>query len=155
MRMLIGVTNCHKAIYPAALVREEPPNNAHCQEVSRITWIPDAQKVGIEVKFFFGRGGTREPEADEVFLNADDTYDGLIDKVRAMCAWAYDQGYDFLMKADIDSYVNVPNLLVSEFRDWDYTGRGWGLGYILSRKAMKLIADTKLQPNYAEASYRQ
>jgi len=128
MKMLIGVTNCHQAVYPAALVRSEPPNNAHCQEASRATWMQDANEADIDVKFFFGRGATRTAEADEVFLDVDDSYDGLIDKVRGMCDWAYNQGYDFFMKIDIDSYVHIKNLLASEFRDWDYTGRGWGLG---------------------------
>ena len=153
MRFLCAITTCHNAVYPAALVRKEPPNNAHCHEASRETWIKDARAAGIDVRFFFGRGATREPLEDEVFLDVDDSYDGLIDKVAGICKWADEHEYDFVMKIDIDSYVNIKNLLASEFRDWDYTGRGWGLGYILSRKAMKLVAGARDRLSWAEDSH--
>jgi hypothetical protein len=153
MRLLIGILNCHRAVYPEVLSRAEPPNNSLCADVARKTWIREAAEAGIDVKFFFGRGGTREPLADEVFLNVDDSYEGLIDKVSEMCKWAWVNGYDYFMKVDVDSYVHVKNLLASEFRDWDYTGRGWGLGYILSRTAMKVVSQTTQRLSWAEDSH--
>jgi hypothetical protein len=152
-RILIGITACHKAVYSEVLSRKEPPNNSLCAAYSRKTWMKDAAALGVDVKFFFGRGGTREPLEDEIFLDCDDSYDGLVEKVRHMCEWAYAHGYDFLMKTDIDSYIHVANLLKSEFFEWDYAGRGWGLGYLLSRKAMRIVASAGQRLSWAEDSH--
>jgi|SRR5271166_4612503 len=153
-KILCGITNCHTAVYPDVLSRKEPPNNTLCIRAARETWIKDATRAGIDVKFFLGRGGTRAPEPDEVFLDCDDSYDGLVDKVTAMCAWALEHDYEYLMKVDVDSYVHVQNLLrESEFFKWDYVGRGWGLGYLLSRKGMEVIAEAKQRRSWAEDSH--
>ena len=71
MRILIGVTNCHAAVYPEVLSRKEPPNNSLCVKAARETWIKDATRAGIDVKFFFGRyndppGTALVPQDDEV-----------------------------------------------------------------------------------------
>jgi hypothetical protein len=160
MRILVGVTNCHKAVYPEALSRKEPPNNSLCVKAARDTWIKDATSAGIDVKFFFGRyndppGTALVPQDDEVFLDCDDSYDGLVDKVTAMCAWAFTHGYDYFMKVDVDSYVHVQNLIKAmvEFSKWDYVGRGWGLGYLLSRAAMKIVMEERQKRSWAEDSH--
>lgn len=158
MRILIGVVSCHKAVYPDVLSRKEPPNNAPCQNASRATWMKEATELGVDVRFFYGRyndpiGTALVPKEDEVFLDCDDSYDGLVDKVTAMCKYAYDRDYDFLLKVDIDTYVHVSNLLKSEFFEWDYAGRGWGLGYLLSRKAMKVVAEATQRRSWAEDSH--
>lgn len=157
MKILIGITNCHSAVYPDVLARKEPPNNSLCVQAARETWIKDATRAGIDVKFFFGGdgGGVRQPEPDEVFLPfIPDDYEGLPNKVTAMASWAYAHGYDYVMKVDVDSYVHVQNLLKeSEFFKWDYVGRGWGLGYLLSRKAMKVVMDERQMRSWAEDSH--
>jgi hypothetical protein len=158
MRILVGVTNCHKAVYPEVLSRKEPPNNSLCVKSARDTWIKDAIRAGIDVKFFFGGNSPdgRKPEADEVFLPfIPDDYDGLVNKVTAMAGWAYSHGYDYLLKVDVDSYVHVQNLLKAmvEFSKWDYVGRGWGLGYLLSRAAMKIVTDERQKRSWAEDSH--
>ena len=156
MRLLIAITNCHAAVYPEVLSRTEPPNNSLCVKAARETWIKDATNAGIDVKFFFGEGGTREPETDEVFLPwVPDDYDGLVNKVTAMASWTYYHGYDYFMKVDVDSYVHVHNLLkeMAEFSKWDYVGRGWGLGYLLSRNAMKIVTDERQKRSWAEDSH--
>lgn len=156
MKLLVGVTNCHKAMYPEALSRKEPPNNSLCVKAARETWIKDATNAGIDVKFFFGEGGTRTPEPDEVFMPfVPDDYDGLVNKVTAMASWAYWHGYDYLVKVDVDSYVHVQNLLkaMAEFSKWDYAGRGWGLGYVLSRKAMEVVMHERQKRSWAEDSH--
>ena len=152
-KILIGVVSCHQAVYPDVLSRIEPPSNAPCLAAARATWAKEAISLGVDVKFFFGRGAARESLQDEVFLDCDDSYDGLVDKVTAMCKYADDADYDFLLKVDIDSYVNVPNLLKSEFFEWDYAGRGWGLGYLLSRKAIKIVAAATQRRSWAEDSH--
>lgn len=159
MRILIGVTSCHKAVYPEVWSRQEPAHNSMVANAARNTWIADANRAGVDVKFFFGRyndppGTVLVPRADEIFLDVDDSYDGLVEKVTAMAAWAWDQGYDYFMKVDIDSYVNIKNLLAEEeFFNWDYVGRGWGLGYMLSRKAMRVVKDEKQVRSWAEDSH--
>lgn len=157
MRLLIGVTNCHKAIYPEILNRAEPPTNASCADAARATWIETANQSSVDVKFFYGRPPagtlTRRNFWDEVFLDVDDSYDGLTEKVTAMVAWAWEHGYDYFMKVDVDSYVNIPKLLASEFFEWDYAGRGWGLGYLLSRRAMQIVMQEKQVRSWAEDSH--
>ena len=154
MKILIGITACHSAIYPDAMERATPPNNALCPDASRATWIKDAVAAGVDVRFFYGRGATRPPLSDEVFLDVDDSYEGLIEKVTAMYRWAINQNYDFVLKIDVDSFVHVENFLASEFREWDYTGRGWGLGYILSKLAMRVVTETKFKKlSWAEDSH--
>lgn len=161
MKILCGITNCHSAVYPEVLSRKEPPNNARCVKAARETWIKDATKAGIDVKFFFGRyndppGTALIPNEDEVFLNCDDSYEGLVEKVTAMTAWAYNHGYDYIMKLDVDSYVHVANLLKEmngEWGKWDYIGRGWGLGYLLSRNAMQVIMHERQRRSWAEDSH--
>lgn len=157
MKILIGITNCHAAVYPEVLSRKEPPNNSLCVKAARETWIKDATSAGIDVKFFFGGdgGGVRQPEPDEVFMPfVPDDYDGLVNKVTAMAAYAYKNGYDYLLKVDVDSYVHVQNLLKeAEFFKWDYVGRGWGLGYLLSRKAMVIVSQARQKRSWAEDSH--
>ena len=160
MKILIGITHCHAAVYPEVLSRKEPPNNSLCVKAARETWIKDAVNAGIDVKFFFGRyndppGTALVPQDDEVFLDCDDSYDGLVEKVTAMSAWAYNHGYDYFMKVDVDSYVHVQNLLkaMAEFSKWDYIGRGWGLGYLLSRNAMQIIMHERQRRSWAEDSH--
>jgi hypothetical protein len=155
-KILCGVTNCHKAVYPEVLSRKEPPNNSLCVNAARETWIKDATNAGIDVRFFFGAGGRRTPEPDEVFLPwVPDDYDGLVAKVTAMCSWAFARDYDYFMKVDVDSYIHVQNLVaaMSEFSKWDYAGRGWGLGYVLSRNAMKIVMNERQKRSWAEDSH--
>lgn len=58
------------------------------------------------------------------------------------------------MKVDVDSFVNVHNLLKEkEFFKWDYVGRGWGLGYLLSRHGMRIVMDTTQKYSWAEDSH--
>lgn len=154
MKLLIGITACHQARYPEALSRNEPEGNQECANAARETWIKDATAAGIDVKFFYGKGATRSPLSDEVFFGkTDDSYDGLIDKVRDMCIYAIGNDYDYMLKVDIDSYVNIKNFLKSEFREWDYTGRGWGLGYVLSKNAMAIIATETQRRSWAEDAH--
>lgn len=144
-------------MYPEALSRKEPPNNSLCVQAARDTWIKDAKALGVDVKFFFGGPSPdgRAPLEDEVFLPfVPDDYEGLVNKVTGMASWAWHHGYDYFMKVDVDSYVHVANLLAEkEFFKWDYVGRGWGLGYLLSRHGMKIVMETRQKYSWAEDSH--
>ena len=71
-------------------------------------------------------------------------------RLREMCKWALAQGYDYMFKCDLDTYVWVDRLLASGFEQWDYYGfsQDWhvptfasgGAGYWMSRRAMGVLA---------------
>lgn len=75
-------------------------------------------------------------------------------KTEALCRYAFEHGYDYVLKCDDDTYVRPVLLLESDFENYDYVGRleshyaadigfykfaNGGAGYWLSREAMKLI----------------
>lgn len=109
-----------------------------------------------DIKFFFGRGATREPREDEVFLDCDDAYLGLPNKVQEILRWAYDRDYEYVLKCDDDVVLDPRALLSSDFDQHDFTGwqdpgckpgeirTPWGFCYWLSRTAMKLVIDNPL-----------
>lgn len=137
MKFLIAIVSAH--------TREE-----HAEAV-RSTWVPKV--VGADVKFFRGRGALREPKDDEVFLDCDDSYQGLPNKVQEIIRWALARGYDFVLKIDDDVVVSPFKMLASGFWQHDFVGckdvmgvkpgeinTPWGFCYWLSRKAMELVA---------------
>jgi hypothetical protein len=109
----------------------------------------------VDVRFFRGRGATREPLPDEVFLDCGDGYFELPEKVKAVCTWAYDQGYDLMAKIDDDVQLRVTAFL-GLIGAYDYMGacdingspadpaHAQGYCYVLSRKAMGIIKDSTL-----------
>ena len=132
-------------------------------DLQRQTWV---QKIPVQAdyRFFFGRGGTRSPKPDEVFLDCDDSHNGLPAKIQKIIRWAYDHGYDYVMKCDDDVVLDPERLLKSGFAQFDFTGRPntslihnyhwqataklgptpWGFCYWLSRKAMKFLLESPL-----------
>lgn len=150
MKLLCGVLSCWW--------RESYTN---CQ---RDTWAKPTE--GIDIRFFFGRGANRPPKEDEVFLDCADDYKGLPEKVRAMCRWAYENGYDYVFKVDDDTYI-VPSRLVTAVpvgHDWvgryqapikgdlyPYGFCSGGAGYWLSRRAVEILINAQLDdPHFAE-----
>ncbi len=134
MKLLLAVTACHL-----------PGDRAKVQ-AQRDTWVKDVE--GMDVRFFLGKGGS-EIVQDEVMLDCGDGYADLPEKVRLMCKWALDHGYDYIFKCDSDTYVQPQRLLKALPVGHDYCGRlrgpsgTWkspyasGFGYWLSAKAMK------------------
>jgi hypothetical protein len=121
---------------------------------------------GLDVKFFRGRGATREALADEVFLDCGDDYGSLPNKVQEIVRWAYDKGYDYVLKCDDDVVVKPKELLASGFNQHDFVGcqepackpgeikTPYGFCYWMSRKVMKLVIDAPLpgQPGSTHVS---
>ena len=136
MKLLLAVVSCH--------TREE------FSSAVRDTWLPLVPPE-LEVKFFRGRGALREPLVDEVFLDCDDSYAGLPNKVQEIMRWAYAHGYDFCAKVDDDVVVKPRELLSSDFSKYEFTGcqepackpgeivTPFGFFYWLSRKSMEAI----------------
>lgn len=135
MSILIAVINCHtRQIY---------------QDAVRETWLPLVQ--GADVRFFRGRGATREPLPDEVFLDCGDDYASLPDKVRAIARWALEHSYIYMVKLDDDVIIKPHQLIVSI--QGDFIGHRndvrpfpvpFGFCYTLSARSMKLVADAEL-----------
>lgn len=135
MKILIAVVTCHA--------------HALHQQCIRETWLSLVQ--GADVKFFFGPSD-RPPKDDEVFLDCDDSYEGLPSKVQSIVRWSLEQGYDYVVKLDDDVVIN-PVQFLSGFQNYDFTGRRndireypvpFGFSYWMSRRSMQLVADATL-----------
>ncbi len=110
---------------------------------------------GLDVKIFRGRGATREPLPDEVFLDCGDAYLDLPEKIKAIFTWAYEHGYDYCAKLD-DDVVFLPKRWFVEFHKTDFSGwrdpgckpgeinTPWGFLYTLNRRCMQLIVEAPL-----------
>jgi hypothetical protein len=140
VKTLIGIINCHAR--PAY------------QQAVRDTWLP-LLPAGVDYRFFLGPS-ERTPKDDEVFLECDDSYQGLPSKVQAMCRWALDHGYDFGAKLDDDVILLPKKFLASGFEQHDFTGHKnddrdfpapWGFLYVMSRRAMEIVVNAPLPRN--------
>lgn len=123
----------------------------------RDTWARDCGAW-----FFVGRKPTDGWIApSQTFeLDVDDSYAGLPEKVRGICRWGLENGFDSLCKLD-DDVLLLPERLDGVLGDADYVGRfraGYdgfppyssGFTYMLSRKAMQIVADAELTNDWAE-----
>lgn len=134
MNALISVITCEK-------------NKAKAQEC-RDTWAPKLANRSFDVRFFLARQ-ERQPKTDEVFLDCLDDYDGLPAKVKAMCRWAVEQGYETVFKCDDDTDIQANKF---EIPDAEYAGLASfrpvpycsGGGYFLRNQALKVIAGAPL-----------
>jgi len=117
------------------------------QESIRNTWM---QHVSSECFFYEGSNETRYiPEENRLLVSCPDDYENLALKTYLACKYIADNfDFDFLVKCDDDTYVNFDKLNNIIIRD-DYTGYQYntrdvnymdGGGYVLSRKAVELIA---------------
>jgi hypothetical protein len=120
-------------------------------QAQRDTWASGADTV-----FFVGRPPDGEPRLTErtAVLDVDDGYAGLPEKVRAISRWGLENHFGELCKLDDDVYCR-PERLDGVLGDADYVGRfreGYdgfpsyasGFTYLLSRKAMQIIANAEL-----------
>lgn len=129
------------------------PRNIENVSAQRETWAAAITASGYaDVRFFFGRPpGKRYAGDDEIFLDVDDSYDGIPAKVQAIMGWAAEREYSHTMKADDDIYV-CPERFPKLSLDGDYIGRfrapfgvypayfASGFAYWLSLKAAKIVA---------------
>ncbi len=125
---LIAVITCHKNESAAHAIRQ--------------TW---AKNSSIPVKFFFGVGNRPVRFSDEVFLDAPDTYLGLVEKIQMVVRWACVRGYTHVFKCDDDAYVVPERLLHSGFDKFAYSGNAkagyahGGAGYWINQPAMSAL----------------
>lgn len=134
----------------------------------RIPTDPVALATHIDYKFFYGtklrrtdikpnqRPGTelpapplRAPLADEVFLPVSDGYKSISAKTAAICQYALDSGYDYLLLTDDDTLVFLDELLKTDFAKYDYSGADTGSFHagsciFLSRTALYAIVSSRI-----------
>jgi hypothetical protein len=115
----------------------------------------------VHYKFFLGRrtgihdASVRVP-VDEVYLDVDDSFNGITEKTVAMYKWALGEGYDFVFKCDLDTLVRPNLLLESGFETFDWVGgqnsffASGGAGYVLSKKAMGYVVEAGGAPGHEE-----
>lgn len=121
-RLLIALTSCL--------------HNRQFHDLARGTWLKDQD---VEYRFILGRGNS-SPARDEIVFDVSDGIGDLQDKVEAAIRWALENGYDYIFKADIDTFIHVPRLLASGFEKSEWSGSGYGgTGYFLGRKAMEAV----------------
>lgn len=166
MKIIIGLKSCWK------------DKLRGCHDAIRETWGKDFayQSADARVLFFMGCNfhSIQEPDHDEVVVQADDSYDGLPAKTKAIANWLCEQDTDHAFLCDTDTFL-VPKILLSlNFREWDYAGRfgdewvagkpldryhddhsgyvnrqtwPWasgGCGYFLSRRALEIVRNMPL-----------
>ena len=119
------------------------------EDACRATWAK--KRDDVDIVFFDGET-----------LGVADEYEQLPIKVQAICRWAVEHDYDFMLKVDSDTFVWVDRILASGFEQHDYSG--WtggkaaakdeycsgGAGYFLSRRAMEVIAEAQLPADTCE-----
>lgn len=124
----------------------------------RDTWAKDVAKFpNVTFKFFYGTPFEREPLPDEVVLDVPSDYEHLSHRTIAICKYAKDNGFDWVVKADDDTAIWVDKLVheITGFTG-DYGGytngkvASGGPSYILSRRAFTIIADLGTPSVWAE-----
>lgn len=121
------------------------------------TWARDAAKLGVDVRYFYGQGTQEMTAGDQIFLPCPDDYEHLPHKTVAICKWALEHEYDYMLKVDDDTAVYVDRAIRELMSNrFDYAGclhHGvctGGPGYWLSRRAMKEVARNGVQNHWAE-----
>jgi hypothetical protein len=100
--------------------------------------------------------GPKLPKEDEVILDCGDAHSDLPEKIREIARWAYNHDYDHVVKLDDDVVID-PKRFLTLVGYHDFTGMGktvdgtaetiqmpYGFCYVLSRKAMSIVANSPL-----------
>lgn len=122
------------------------------QDAVRETW---AKNLPCRHIFLLGRGNTNLKD-DEWAVNADDSYAGLTEKLRAFYCDATQIDHTFI--SCIDTYIVPARLLALPFPEHNFVGRpcenephaSGGNGYWLDRLARSAIAIQDPFPGYAD-----
>ena len=161
-KVLIAVPACHMYQYgqwhDQKIDHVDKVSNARVEGI-RATWQKDVRAFSryVDMKFFYGNPPNGNDELlhgrkpDEIFLNVPDDYAHLPQKVQAIYRWALAHGYDYVFKADDDTFIYLDRLMSSGFERHDYIGycspdeqrnreryASGGPGYWISKIAMEL-----------------
>ena len=108
MKILIAVKSCQLDM------------NRGCHEAIRRTWGNNLPE-GVDVRFFIG-GNDTSIQSDEVHLSVDDSYWELTPKTKGIAAYTIRNDYNFVYYCDTDTYLIIPKLLDSSFKNFDFSG---------------------------------
>lgn len=108
----------------------------------------------MELRFFLGGTPVYPLKDDEVHLWTYDHYNGLSAKGNAIFRWAVDAGYDYVVLADTDTFINPIELSKLPWGKFDYAGEllpfhkhGFmfgGCGLAVSRDAMNIVLNNEI-----------
>jgi hypothetical protein len=167
MKLLIAIMTCHKLDYfiDDLTIDWCTQHHLRCTDQSarvntiRATWVKDLP-ADVDYRFFYGtklrdtrpnqrtpdKIILREPLGDEIFLDCGDSYTSNPDKMIAICRWALERGYEYILRCDDDTFIYPNRLLATNWNKFDYVGAGKdattfhpGGCMFLSRHAMELI----------------
>jgi hypothetical protein len=163
MKILVALATCRKFQYAAGdqAGHRDSPTNTRVHAVLDTWYKTWAEKYSdkIDVRLFVGAGDQEVHFPNLVELFAPDGYYDLPAKVKAMFAWAFDNGYDYCVKLDDDVLLRPANFL-KFFQPVDYCGYElesntdkWasGAAYVVSRRAMQFVVDTPWDPTWNSA----
>lgn len=135
MKILIAVLSCHAL--------------RHQQEDIRSTWGKDVPDT-VDLRFFLGEQEDKLPTRDEVFLECGDNIHALTHKSVKTFEWALKNGYDYVLKCDLDTLVMAKAMLETDFYLYPYVGgqnsffASGGAGYWLSKTAMGHVVQAEV-----------
>lgn len=109
MKLFVAIVSCKKNLPKLDYLRK--------------TWIADLKANGIDYKIFIGRNGSVKTHDDVVVLDVEDDYECLKDKTKGLLEHALtNTSFDYILKTDDDTFVDVCNLLKMDFNNKDYIG---------------------------------
>jgi hypothetical protein len=100
----------------------------------RDTWVKDLGDTPYKIfygktlrqnndrKYATTRHILREPLADEIYLDCGDNYTENPAKMKAICRWALDHGYDYILRTDDDTFIYPSRIFATNWAEYDYSG---------------------------------
>ena len=159
-----------KPLIIAGILSARHPSRWHYREIARAQFLPQCP---FEYKFVIGRGENEvEASSDILLVDCDDRKKYLHEKNQAFFCYALDHGADFVWRCMDDTWWFGDRIAEAGLEAYDVAGnfpcrlklggtfsipfRYWtmahgGTGIWLSRKAMKMIVDTKWDEHYYDS----
>ena len=111
-----------------------------------------------DLRFFFGGPMPQTTAPDEIWLPVEDHYQTLSEKANAIFRWAVDQGYEYVVLVDTDTFINPVELAKLPWGYFDYAGEilpfgssgsfaFGGCGLAVSHDAMNIVLNNKTTHN--------
>ena len=166
--LIAAISTCEVTNYDGLKSRMEDGQLDRSRWI-RETWLPKARRL-CDVRFFYADPTpcpipwSREFGDRIDLVGIPDGYANLTTKTWAMFKWVYDRGYGHMLKLDDDNLLHIGRFLASDYEQHDYVGNehqgtlsdgtettyASGAGYVLSRKAIKVLLDHEIPPDWAE-----
>jgi hypothetical protein len=109
MKLFVGIVTCRKNLAKIEYLRK--------------TWLKDLKNYNIEYKIFIGKNDDVVSNNDIIVLDVDVDYESLKQKTRGVLEYANKNiEYDYILKTDDDTFVDVYNLKHLNFDLKQYVG---------------------------------